>query len=351
MSKISIVIPAYRVEKQLERCIRSVIGQTYPDLEILLIDDGSTDGTAEICDRFAAKDERIVVIHQPNGGVSVARNHALRAVTGEYLLFLDGDDAWDPECVATCVRETENGKWDIVMFGFHIYLETGGDVRLQNDIVYSPAAFDGCEELQKQYLFLCKNGLLDFVTDKLIRTSLVHDHELEFNSAFNVGGEDAMFMMSLFPFLSGFKVTDHVFYQYYRRSDASITLTFRPDKFARYTDRLVFLFQQMRRFDCLDRTYLMKQYGVYFLWSYESMLSATCKLTFRQRREYIRKEYRMKTLFEGQKKEIKALLKQPDVWDGYCSSSRVALRLFYRRHTGLLWLWQLLTLFRTGRRK
>lgn len=89
---ITVIIPVYNVEAYLERCIESVITQNYKELEIILVDDGSKDSSGAICDRYAAKDNRIKVIHKPNGGLGPARNSALDIAKGEYLLFIDSDD-------------------------------------------------------------------------------------------------------------------------------------------------------------------------------------------------------------------------------------------------------------------
>lgn len=96
MDKISVIIPVYKVENYLERCVRSVCNQTYPELEILLIDDGSPDRSGEICDVLAGQDARIRVIHKSNGGLSDARNTGMDAATGAYLAFVDSDDWIDP---------------------------------------------------------------------------------------------------------------------------------------------------------------------------------------------------------------------------------------------------------------
>lgn len=89
---ISVIIPIYNVEKYLHKCVDSVLAQTYKNLEIILVDDGSTDASGQICDEYAAKDSRIKVIHKPNGGVSSARNAGLKVASGEYIGFVDGDD-------------------------------------------------------------------------------------------------------------------------------------------------------------------------------------------------------------------------------------------------------------------
>lgn len=92
MEKISVIIPVYNDEKYLKECLNSIIKQTYKNLEIILVDDGSTDGTAEICEHYRDKDERIRVLHKENEGIGPSRNAGLAMATGEYVLFVDGDD-------------------------------------------------------------------------------------------------------------------------------------------------------------------------------------------------------------------------------------------------------------------
>ncbi len=99
MDKISIIIPVYNVKEYLERCVDSVLAQSYTCLEILLVDDGSTDGSGELCDALAAKDARICVIHQANGGLSAARNTGMDVCTGTWAMFLDSDDWIAPTMV------------------------------------------------------------------------------------------------------------------------------------------------------------------------------------------------------------------------------------------------------------
>lgn len=96
-SLISVIVPVYNVEEYLGRCVRSIVGQTYGNLEIILVDDGSKDGSGALCDELAKTDSRIRVIHKPNGGLSSARNAGIDAAKGEYLAFVDSDDWIEPE--------------------------------------------------------------------------------------------------------------------------------------------------------------------------------------------------------------------------------------------------------------
>ena len=112
---ISVIIPVYKSEKYIEQCIRSVMNQTYTDLEIIAIDDGSPDSSGVICDKLAKEDKRIVVIHQANGGVSAAQNAGLERAMGDYLVFLDGDDYLSPVLIERLFVTLQDNDVDMVM--------------------------------------------------------------------------------------------------------------------------------------------------------------------------------------------------------------------------------------------
>ncbi len=119
MPKVSIIVPIYNAEKYVERCIQSILKQTYRDFELLLMDDGSKDSSGEICDRAAAEDSRIRVIHKENSGVSDTRNQALKLATGVYVQFLDADDWITENTTELFVRTMEQGDADMVISDFY----------------------------------------------------------------------------------------------------------------------------------------------------------------------------------------------------------------------------------------
>ena len=116
---ISIIIPVYNVEKYLERCIESVISQTYKNLEIILVDDGSTDSSGKLCDEFAQKDDRIKVIHKKNGGISDARNVGIEQVTGKYVGFADSDDYLEKDMIETLYNLSVKHDADISIVSYY----------------------------------------------------------------------------------------------------------------------------------------------------------------------------------------------------------------------------------------
>lgn len=119
---ISVIVPVYNIADYIGDCIESILAQTYRDLEIILVDDGSTDESGEICERYAKKDERIRVIHKENGGASTARNKGINEATGEYLFFVDGDDLIHPSCIQSLLTVLEETGSDIVQCKTYAFL-------------------------------------------------------------------------------------------------------------------------------------------------------------------------------------------------------------------------------------
>ena len=112
---ISVIVPIYKVENYLTACVDSIMNSTYKDLEVILVDDGSPDGCPAICDRYAARDSRVQVIHQSNQGVSAARNAGLMAAEGDYIAFVDGDDVIHPQMLETLLNLINSGDYDFSM--------------------------------------------------------------------------------------------------------------------------------------------------------------------------------------------------------------------------------------------
>lgn len=147
---ISVIVPIYGVEKYLEECIESILGQTYTKLEIILIDDASPDRCGEICDRYAQMDDRIIVIHQKNGGAAAARNAGLRIATGEYIGFVDSDDYLEPDAYEKLLEALVANDADIVHGQFR-YVYVNGKV-----------VHEGSEEIVS---FSAAQYLTQFTTD------------------------------------------------------------------------------------------------------------------------------------------------------------------------------------------
>ena len=120
--KVSVIVPVYNVEAYLEECLQSVIGQTFSEIEIIIVNDGSTDGSKGIINRYQASDSRIRVLEQQNRGQSAARNAGLRVAQGEYILFVDSDDYIHKDCIKTLYEHAKQ-ELDLVLYGAHIFTD------------------------------------------------------------------------------------------------------------------------------------------------------------------------------------------------------------------------------------
>lgn len=166
---VSIVVPVYNVEPYLEKCVNSIVNQTYQNIEIILVDDGSTDGSGIKCDEFAQKDKRIIVIHKENGGLSDARNVGIEKATGDYIMFIDSDDWIDADTVECAVQAVKDNNADVAIFGMYIdYSNAPSKTR----IPLIKGSFDGKTALI--YLNSFKN-INEAACNKIYKTNLFNE--------------------------------------------------------------------------------------------------------------------------------------------------------------------------------
>lgn len=187
MASVSIIVPIYNMEKLMRKCIDSLLAQTFTDFELLLIDDGSTDGCPAICDEYALKDKRVKAFHKSNGGLSDARNYGLKYATGEYSIFADPDDWVSPRGLDALYEKAKETDADMVMCD--IYYE---DEYVRHYGKQNPLALN--HESVLKSLFVNIGG---FTVNKLIRTSLYKKYKIEYPKGI-YGCEDQYTMASLF---------------------------------------------------------------------------------------------------------------------------------------------------------
>lgn len=218
--KVSVVIPVYNVKPYLERCVDSVLRQTYKDLEIILVDDGSTDGSGELCDDIATQDQRIQVIHQKNQGLSGARNTGIRHAQGDFLIFMDSDDEWLLDDGLEKLLQKSNVVTDLILFKA-IDIWRGNNQTHNHD--YDVDNISLLPDAQAVFSHLIQTQ--QFRTSAcflLIRRQLLAKH----NILFLIGyiSEDLQWSLQLWQHVSTVVVTNLEFYGYYHR-EASISTT------------------------------------------------------------------------------------------------------------------------------
>lgn len=158
---VSIIIPAYNLEKHLFKCLNSVISQTYKNLEIIIVNDGSTDKTKDVIDDFLKKDSRILAVHQKNQGLSASRNNGIKISTGDFISLIDGDDAIAPNFIEDLLKHiTASNDIDIAVCGYQtVYPGKTTKHNIPNEILTGPAATIKCLTKQEDYNIIACNKL------------------------------------------------------------------------------------------------------------------------------------------------------------------------------------------------
>lgn len=208
--KISVIVPVYNVDKYLDKCIGSIQQQTVKDLDIILVDDGSTDSSSTICDKYAVEDKRVRVIHKKNGGLSSARNAGLECALGDYVSFIDSDDYIAPDFYESMLSGSKNGR--TIACSHIVRVDENGNITLRNDPHIS-----GGEITTKDYI---RELLLHFgdvsVCSKLFPRKTIDTLRFD-ESRLN---EDLLFMMDLIPRFDSITFTDKIGYYYLCRANS-----------------------------------------------------------------------------------------------------------------------------------
>lgn len=236
-NKISIIIPIYNIEKYIHRCVDSVIAQSYKNIEIILVDDGSTDSSAEICDKYKQKDERIIVIHKKNGGLSDARNAGIKASSGDYLFFLDGDDYISTDCIYELFKTLNDNHADISTTKYINFYDGEKPKRKKGHSLLNTT-----EDALRNMLYQidCTNS----AWGKLYKKELFKNIEYPFGKIC----EDLATTYLIFGKAKKIVINTSYNYFYYQRKDSIIQSSFKPER------------AEGLRFAKLQKQYIEKHY-------------------------------------------------------------------------------------------
>lgn len=225
MLRVSFIIPIYNAKKYLECCVGSVLNQTYKQFELILVDDGSIDGSSEICDNYAGKDSRIKVVHKSNGGVSSARNAGIDLAIGDYVLFIDADDYVSPTMCKNLVSYTDE-LTDIIISGF---IKDFG--KKQETIKVSDNICCSVDNLKQNFDLYYRLPLLNSPCAKLYKRSLLKD--IRFNSNVSMG-EDFLFNLECYKRSNNIKFIPNADYYYNCTNIGSATKKYKEEYFNCY---------------------------------------------------------------------------------------------------------------------
>ncbi len=278
--KVSVIVPVYNAEKYLERCVNSLKNQTLHDIEIILVDDSSTDSSLEICKEMAMEDSRIKVIHKENEGAGKARNAALEIVTAEYIGFVDSDDFVTSDMYMTLYEKAQNYNSDLVMSGV---LFVDGNMFSKDGACIRKVYFDEDTHFDtKESLKQLKMGIVgalpeDYDDSKygmsiwknLFKTEIIKKNAIHFESEREMLSEDALFMIDYISCIDKATGISEAFYHYCRNED-SISKSYKKDRFEK---SLIFVNEVEKRFnEDIDRD----EYQIYIHRFWQAMCRVLC---------------------------------------------------------------------------
>lgn len=261
---VTVIMAVYNSARFLEAACLSVLAETTSDMELILVDDGSTDGSAELCEAIAQRDSRVVVVHKKNGGMCQARNFALERARGEYVTFVDNDDLVLKGFVDANLAVARKFNADVVRFG-RIMQRINSKDRVLRAAEVCPTricCFQGSEI--RRNLELAHYGS-DGVWTGLYRTQMLRNERIIFPESFRSGMEDVWFNDQVIRVANSYAFNNHSYYVWKRRSDHSTSMKLSPNRFDSIRDTLAFEFEMMNDYRmtsfnpnwCSERLFLL----------------------------------------------------------------------------------------------
>lgn len=267
MEKISIIVPVYNVEPYLGKCIDSLISQTYKNLEILLIDDGSTDNSGKICDEYAEKDGRIKVIHKENKGLSATRNLGVEVSSGQYLVFIDSDDYVTEDYCETLINAIKEENCDVASVDLRMVRDDGYQIVTSDDINFtnhdSKLQIFSKEEILKEVLL--RKSFKNYVCTKMYNRKIFE--KCKFKDGINY--EDILFMYEVSKVIDKIAYVNKECYIYLKRGN-SITATCSDKNLNDFLDVVIYRYNDIEKHNPN-----LKKYNIYAL--LESIISVSIK--------------------------------------------------------------------------
>lgn len=246
---ISVIVPCYNVEKYIKKCVESIVNQTYQNLEIILVDDGATDGTPALCDELAKTDDRIKVLHKVNEGVSIARNFGIDNSNGNFITFFDSDDWIEPDTIKTAYDRITADNSDLVVWGYSAdFVDDNECVLNSRKCAVSGVCETGSDNndvlIQKDTLGLC-----GYVWNKLYKTKIIKSNNLIFDSKLSLY-EDLLFNSIYFANCKNIELMDYIGNHYIQRGHVTLG-----------TKRYENIFE-LKLLGCEAREDILKHFGI-----------------------------------------------------------------------------------------
>ena len=286
--KISIIMPVYKVEEYVGKAIESIQAQTLKEWEFLIVDDGTPDKSGEICDAYAAKDERIHVIHKENGGAPSARNIAIDIAKGEYMYFMDSDDWAEPTMLEDMYNLAKRDNAQLVVAGFYIDTYYTDTEYRQDDFVVADAVYPNKEAFRKNAYKLFDKNLLYTPWNKLFESRYVMENNLRFPTTF---WDDFPFNVSVVRNIERVTVTSKQYYHFIRKRAESETAAYRPNMYEKREDEhgwMINLYKEWNVHNAESREMIARRYVERLIGCVENITNPKCTLSYGEKRKQVK---------------------------------------------------------------
>lgn len=295
MIKISVIMPVYNSKNFLGKAVDSVLNQQFNDMELILVDDGSTDGSGKICDDYTLRYDNVKVIHKPNGGICDARNAGLQVASGEYISFIDNDDLFLPGVFEDNYRLAKKYDADVVRFERRktvIKADGSTYVEKRKGIGCIPGLKDGVaclnrQEMIEHYTSIRRSGALNGIWNGLYRRSIVEEGQVRFDTSIKFGHEDLLFNLRLFDLSEKYVFNDREYYDYFYRYENSTSAKFNINKVESIWKVACAENSMLDTYGKPHREQLENIMGHIFL-IVENLNRKACTLSYREKRAYLK---------------------------------------------------------------
>jgi len=308
MIPISVIMPVYKVEKFVEKAINSILNQTFSDFEFIIVDDGSPDRSGEICDRMAAQDKRITVIHKQNGGAPSARNEALKIAKGKYYYFFDSDDWAEKDMLAEMYRLAENYGAELVVTGFFIDTYYTDTEFVTQTLMPESAVYETAEAFRKNAYRLFDKNLLYTPWNKLYLADYIKKHGITFKSTF---WDDFPFNLDVVRDVGRVAVSGRAFYHFVRARSESETAKYNPKMYEKREEEhgwMLALYDYWGLSDIESREFLSRRYVERLIGCFENLTNKNCTLSRAEKRaavrEMLKKPHLAEALFHAKPRSL-----------------------------------------------
>lgn len=255
---VSIIVPVYNVEKYLQQCVDSLVSQTYKNIEILLIDDGSKDNSGQMCNQFSEQYTNVMSFHKKNSGLGLTRNFGLERINGDYVTFVDSDDYLRQDAIQKLVDGLDDGQNDTVIGGFtkitddgkELYIETYPEEVINNGLVYSRLFNRMLGSSPDRH-----DSIKPSVWNALYSVKIIQEHNLHFVSERELISEDIVWDSDYYHYSKSVKVVTSSSY-YYRYNPTSLSQTYKPDRFARSIKFYEYMIDRMSKTEIAEDAWL-----------------------------------------------------------------------------------------------